>query len=76
MCKSKVNRDSSQFLFGQTVRVHPCERFDQCTLTVIDMARGGHDEMLNPGHDPFSTRPDVLRTLIEIVAAYSAVAPS
>src|ERR1700694_1849568 len=46
--KSEIDCDLPGLLFRQTIGVAAGERFDQCALAVIDVARGRDDEMLHP----------------------------
>src|SRR5579862_5810096 len=50
MREAEVDRNPSQFLFGQAVWICAGQRFNQRALTVVYMPCGGDDEMLGTGH--------------------------
>ena len=42
----EINRDPARFFFRQPIGIGPSERFDQCTLAMIDVTGGPDDEMM------------------------------
>ena len=44
--ETELNRDFPRFFFRQAVRISSGQRFYECALAVIDVARRGDDEML------------------------------
>src|SRR4029077_5326420 len=45
LCEAEIDCDLSRLFLGEPIRVGSRERFHQCTLSVIDVARGRQDEM-------------------------------
>ena len=50
MREAEVDRDPAQLLFRQTIRIGAGQGFDQRALSMIDVAGGGDDEVLDVGH--------------------------